>query len=278
MINYTVRFTKRFLVLVPGIIIAYISASTVYPLFDRRVAQVLAIFLTYVLTAYVLIPVGIRILRIFIPARHLPLYCVTPDGFASDPINIGVIGTKQELASAMQAAGWSIADKHTLRNIALEVISTILRRQYPSAPMSSLYLFGRKQDVGFELLREGRGHRHHVRFWATTFEKDQELSVRTIHWSPRRQKHSENESVLWLGAASRDIGLTLIRHNAQITHMIHPDTDNERDFIIEQLSHNQITPILSVRLDRPYKLVNRAWRGYLQTDGILKIYKLNDRL
>lgn len=278
MINYTIRFTKRFLVLVPGIIIAYISASTVYPLFDKRVTQVLAIFLTYVLTAYVLIPVGIRIMRIFIPARHLPLYCVTPDGFASDPINIGIIGTKQEIISAMQTAGWSVADKHSLKNVALEIISTLLRKQYPSAPMSSLYLFGRKQDIGFELLREGRGHRHHVRFWATTFEKDMELSVRTIHWSPRRQKHSENEIVLWLGAASRDVGLTLIRHNAQITHMIHPDTDNERDLIIEQLSDSHTAPVLNIRLDRPYKLVNRAWRGYLQTDGVLKIYKLSDRL
>jgi hypothetical protein len=179
MIDYIVRSAKRFAVLVPGIVIAYISAHTVYPIFDQRVTQVLAIFFTYVLTAYVLIPVGIRVLRIFIPARHLPLYCVTPDGFASDPINIGVIGTRQELVAAMQKAGWSVADEHTASNIAREIIFTVLRRSYPTAPMSSLFLFGRKQDVGFEVARAGRGNRHHVRFWATTFEKDKDLSVRT---------------------------------------------------------------------------------------------------
>lgn len=277
MINYTVRYTKRFAVLIPGIIIAYVSAHTVYPLFDKRVTQVLAIFLTYVLTAYVLIPVGIRLLRIFIPARHLPLYCVTPDGFASDPLNIGAIGTKQELVDAMQAAGWSIADKHSLPNVVKEIFSTLLQRSYPTAPMSSLFLFGRKQDIGFELVREGRGHRHHVRFWATTFEKDKDLTVRTIHWSPRRQKHEDSEELLWLGAASRDVGLTFVRHNAQITHMIHPNTDEERDLIADQLSGKNAKTILSIRLEEPYRLINRAWRGYLQTDGILKVCKLSTK-
>lgn len=274
MINYMVRYAKRFAVLIPGIIIAYVSAHTVYPLFDKRVSQVLAIFFTYVVTAYVLIPAGIRLMRVVLPARHLPLYCVTPDGFASDPINIGVIGTRQQLIDAMQTAGWSVADRHTLRNMAREVISTLLRRPYPSAPMSYLYLFGRKQDICFELIRtEGRGHRHHVRFWATTFEGSHPLNVRSIHWYPR-QEHHDSARVLWLGAASRDIGVTFIKHNAQLTHMIHPDTDSERDLIARQLIAGGAKPRPDVRLHQPYRLINRAWRGYLQTDGSMKVNEL----
>lgn len=273
MINYTIRFAKRFAVLLPGIAISYFAASTLYPIFDKRLSAVIALFLTYVATAYVLIPFALRLFRLFIPARHLPLYCVTPDGFASDPLNIGIIGTKEELRAAMRQAGWFIADKHSLDNMLRVILCAIFKRPYPNAPMSSLYLFGRKQDIGFELQSAAKlGHRHHVRFWATTFDSDKPLSVSAIHWSPRRKLHND-ETLLWLGAASRDIGLAFIRHNAQLTHMIHPDTNRERELIAEQLSKQGATQT-SIRLRKPYRLANRALRGYLQTDGIMRICKL----
>lgn len=273
MINYTIRFAKRFAVLLPGIAISYFAASTLYPIFDKRLSAIIALFLTYVITAYVLIPFALRLFRLFVPARHLPLYCVTPDGFASDPLNIGIIGTKEELCAAMERAGWSIADKHSLDNMLRFVVYTLLKRPYPNAPMSSLYLFGRKQDVGFELQRTTkRGHRHHVRFWATTIDADKPLSVSTIHWSPRRRMRN-TDTLLWLGAASRDIGLAFIRHNAQLTHMIHPDTNRERELIAQQLAKQGATQE-SIRLRKPYRLANRALRGYLQTDGIMRVCKL----
>lgn len=274
MINYTARFAKRFAVLLPGILITYVAVHTIYPLFDKRVSAILAILFTYILTAYLLIPAAIRFLRLFKPARHLPLYCITPDGFASDPLNVGIIGTKQQLIDSMQAAGWSTADKHTLSNIIRAVISTILDRQYKTAPMSSLYLFGRPQDIGFELLNDQRGHRHHVRFWATTFEPDQPLNVDTIHWLPLHRHHHADGVMLWLGAASQDVGLAFIRHNAQLTHMIHPDTDKERDLITRQLASDGATLLPPIHLQRPYKITNRVWRGYLQTDGTLQVCKL----
>jgi hypothetical protein len=200
---------------------------------------------------------------------------VTPDGFASDPINIGIIGTRQQLIGAMKEAGWDIADRHSLKNLLRQVTSTLLRQAYKTAPMSALFLFGRKQDIGFELVRDNKpGHRHHVRFWATTFDKDRQLSVRSIHWLPRELKHHEDDKLLWLGAASRDIGFAFIRHNAQITHMIHPNTDRERDLITRHLISNDAVELPSIRLEYPYRLINRVWLGYLQTDGVLKICKL----
>lgn len=276
MIQYVVRFIKRFAVLLPGIFIAYLSVSTVYPAIDRRVPAALALGLTYVLGAYVLIPALIRIARLFFPARHLPLYCVTPDGFASDPVNIGVIATRQELRDAMQTAGWDVADKHTLSNILKLVICTVLRQPYPSAPMSSLYLFGRKQDMGFEIQLDKIAERHHVRFWATTFDEDRPLSVRSIHWDPRHG-HKDTDRVLWIGAASRDIGIAFIRHNAQFTHLIHPNTDHERDLIVEQLQIYGAKLEATVTIQKPSRVSNRAWLGYLSylhTDGRLKICRL----
>ncbi len=47
-------------------------------------------------------PALIRLFRIIHPPDHLPLYCVTPDGFASDPLNIGLISTRRQLIHAME--------------------------------------------------------------------------------------------------------------------------------------------------------------------------------
>lgn len=171
MIDYSWRLAKRFAVLVPGIVIAYFSARDIFPYFDKRLPLGAAVFITYVLAAYVLIPALIRLVRIVRPARHLPLYCVTPDGFASDPINIGIIGSRQQLIGAMERAGWYVADPHRIRHLPRQVLSVVSGWPYPNAPVSNLYLFGRKQDIAFEIPLEGSTGRHHVRFWATTYQR-----------------------------------------------------------------------------------------------------------
>lgn len=277
MIQYILRQAKRFAVLVPGIIIAYFSVRDIFPYFDQRLPLSLAILLTYVLAAYLLIPALIRLIRIFFPPDHLPLYCVTPDGFASDPLNIGIIATRRELINTMENAGWYIADPHTWRHVLQIIVSTIVGRDYPNAPMSNLYLFGRKQDIGFEIPTGDVGGRHHVRFWATTYEKKKRLSIHAIHWQKRRA-HIHSDDLLWVGAASLDKGLNVVRHNFQLTHMIDPDTDSERELIIQQLRRGKrIAKTETVRLDNPYRLINRTWRGYLHTDGVMKILRLQPR-
>jgi hypothetical protein len=61
----------------------------------------------------------------------------------------------------------------------------------------------------------------------------------------------------------------------QITHMVHPDTNQERELIIKQLRAKRLVRnIKTVPLDRPYFLINRAISGYLQTDGNMAIIHL----
>ncbi|HEX7633343.1 MAG TPA: LssY C-terminal domain-containing protein [Candidatus Saccharimonadales bacterium] len=276
MIQYGSRFLKRFAVLLPGIVIAYFSVRDIFPYFDRRLPLGLAILVTYAIGAYVLIPAIIRVFRIFRPANHLPLYCVTPDGFASDPLNIGIIATRRQLITTMEKAGWFVADPHRGQYLVRHVLSILLGWPYPHAPVSSLYLFGRKQDVAFEIPIEGAGtgSRHHVRFWATTYKDKQKLTVQSIHWH-RRRAHVEGDNLLWVGAASLDSGIAPIKHNLQITHMIHPDTNRERELIISQLrSADLLRTTQTIALDKPYRLTNRAFGGYLHTDGKMTVVKL----
>lgn len=267
---------KRFAILVPGVIIVYFSVQTILPYFDRRLPFALALFATYVLGAYVLIPALIRVYRIVRPPKHLPLYCVTPDGLASDPLNIGIIGNRRELITAMEKAGWHLADPHSLKNVARLVFSSIANLSYPNAPVSSLYLFGRKQDIAFEIPVEGSAtERHHVRFWATTYDDDKKFSIKTIHWQ-HRKSHVFGDELLWVGAASRDVGITFIRHNLQISHMIDPDTNKERDLIVSQLQTAKLVKKTDcLKLVEPYKLINRVFKGSLHTDGKMKVITLN---
>lgn len=275
MIQYIVRQAKRFAVLIPGIVIAYFSVREIFPYFDKRLPLSVAILVTYVLAAYVLIPAAIRLARIVIPANHLPLYCVTPDGFASDPLNIGIIGTRRELITAMEAAGWYVADRHSMKNVVRMIASTLVGQVYRHAPVSSMYLFGRKQDIAFEIpLENSVGERHHVRFWATTYDDRPQLQVHNIAWHHRRA-HVFGDNLLWVGAASLDVGINVIRHNLQVTHMIDPDTDSERELIVKQLQDiGRVAKTSALKLDNPYRLINRVWRGYLQTDGKMTIVRL----
>jgi hypothetical protein len=271
MIKHTHRLAKRFAILLPGILIAYLSVRDVFPYFNRRLPDALAIFVTYVLGAYVFVPALIRVYRIIVPTDHLPVYCVTPDGFASDPMNIGIIGTRLELIQAMEKSGWYIADPHTPRNLVRHGLGIVLSWEYPNAPVSHLYLFGRKQDIAFEIPISGAGHRHHVRFWATTYEEGKRLTVHSIYWHHRNSR-VEGDNLLWVGAASLDVGIAPIRHNLQLTHMIHPDTNQERELIEKQLrAQDLVKRTTDIKLIKPYRLINRAFRGYLNTDGMMKV-------
>lgn len=269
------RIIERFAILVPGVVIAYLSVRDIFPYFHGRLPYGVAVLATYALGAYVLIPALIRLIRSVRPVKHLPHYCVTPDGFASDPLNIGVIGTRHQLIDAMERSGWQVADERNLRTLTRQVLSVLLQHSYARAPVSNLYLFGRKQDIAFEVHIPGQlASRHHVRFWATTYEPKRRLSRRNIHWRERTLHYSHDEP-LWLGAASLDVGLTFIRHNFQISHMIHPDTDQERNLIVSQLkAAKQVKKTETVTLTKAYRLVNRVWRGYLQTDGKMTIIHL----
>lgn len=280
MLSYRLRGLKRSAILIPGLIITYFSVRDIFPYFNSRLPLVVAIFTTYVLGAYILIPALIRLVRVFFPSKHLPLYCVTPDGFASDPINIAIISTRRELIMTMESAGWYMADPYTLHFNARHALSTLLGWSYPNAPVSRLFLFGRKQDIAFELPIEdtGMGNRHHVRFWATTYQNTNPLTVRGIHWHHRRA-HVQGDSLLWVGSASLDNGIAPIRHNLQVTHMIHPDTNTERELIVRQIrSTGLVKRVETVKLEKPYRLANRAWRGYLHTDGNMSVIHLKHKV
>jgi hypothetical protein len=277
MIDYVVRFFKRIAILLPGILVTYVSAKKLFPLLDKRIPDGLAVLVLYILAAYVLIPAVIRLLNIILPSKHIPLYSTTPDGLACDPINVGIIATKQELAGLMKSAGWYQADPRNLRNMLRFMYAMIFSQPYPNAPFSKLYLFGRSQDIGFELpVSNNPRHRHHIRFWGVIDTGDSEQRQQIFFWK-RYHRSPHNERILWVGAASLDTGLGIIRHNAQMTHRIHHDTNAEREFVVKTLDKTGIIKrTRKVTVGAPYQLRNRVITGYMLADGKMIICELQD--
>lgn len=138
----------------------------------------------------------------------------TADGIPGDPINVGLVGSQEDVLRAMHAAGWSPADPITLASSARIVESVLLHRSDPDAPVSPLFYEGREQDFAFEKLVGGSAkERHHVRFW----------------------KQPAQARTLWLGGATFDRAVGLSHTTGQITHHIGPDVDAERDGLMADL-------------------------------------------
>ena len=106
---------------------------------------------------------------------------------------------------------------------------------YPAAPFSTLYLFGRGQDIGFQkAIDNSPRKRHHIRFWASNPEQA-EATLGTQSFWLNTDRPPDDARVLWVGAGTRDTGLSLTQLTFQITHATDSDTNAERDFIVAEL-------------------------------------------
>ncbi len=144
----------------------------------------------------------------------------TPDGLLGDPVNLAVHGDEDDIHAAMRAAGWVRADAITPRSALRIVVSSLLRRSYPAAPVSTLVLFGRGQDFAYQKEVEGNpSQRHHVRFWHT----------------PADWVLPGGRSVDWLAGATYDRSVGLSALTFQVTHKIDADIDIERNFVVDDV-------------------------------------------
>jgi hypothetical protein len=148
----------------------------------------------------------------------LPMVTRTAQDIPGDPLNVGLVGSREDVVRAMHTAGWSPADPITLRT-SLEIAgSVLLDRPYRDAPVSPLFYQGRREDLAFEKeVGSSADRRHHVRFWKVL------------------DSGSEGRPV-WLGSVTFDRGSGLSRYTGQITHHIAPNVDAERDGLVNDLA------------------------------------------
>ena len=118
----------------------------------QRAAVIVAGFvLIWAVVAYLVMPpLWKRYVRRHPALSDIPGITHTKTGVPGDPLNVALIGTEEQVAKIMVAAGWHPADPLTFRSSAKIVGATVLRRPYVDAPVSDLFLWGRKQDLAFE--------------------------------------------------------------------------------------------------------------------------------
>lgn len=185
----------------------------------RRVVAVFAsVLLIYLVVAYLVMPFfWIRYADRHPALNDLPGITETKDKIPGDPINVALVGTKIEMMSIMVAAHWYPADPLTLHSCLEIAEATVLKRPYDTAPVSNLYLWGRKEDLAFEQpVGKDPRKRHHVRFW-------------------RSEKTDADGRPLWAGSAIYDDHVGINRDTGQVTHHTAADIDAERDYLFADL-------------------------------------------
>lgn len=232
------RFLQRLLILGLGIFCVWLIVFVVLKNADRRLPLVLALGVTYGFAAYIILPRAVRLGLKILQRSHVPSYTITGDGLPGDPVNVALVGTLPQLRMAFATLGWSEADRLGLASSWRMVRAFVFNSPYPTAPFSTLYLFGRGQDIGFQkAIDDSPRKRHHIRFWALRLSDAQESWGAASFWL-NMERPPDHESVLWIGAGTRDTGLSLTRLSFQITHATDSDTNAERDYIIAELLKN----------------------------------------
>ena len=136
-----------------------------------------------------------------------------------DPLNLVIIGDPDDIYYAVIRAGWDETEAVTAASGWKTAASFFTGGAYRYSPVSSLYLFDRKQDVALQRIRENIHERNHFRLW---------LAPMTFMGQ-----------TVWIGQISRDIGVRFTTKTIT-THKIDPDVDETREFLVENLAYNQV--------------------------------------
>lgn len=282
MIRFVLRWMWRLAILLLGIGILALLVEAFWPDKGGRVAIFFALLLIYCLMAYIVIPALFRLYRVLARPNHIPLYATTVDGWPADPVNIAVVAkNERQFVKAMQKAGWHRADKATLKNSLREGYAILFNKSYPNAPFSNLYLFDKPFDIGFQKPsndKQSPRSRHHVRFWhLEPAKKDSVSHIHIAFWQDQLRHLLGLNKQLWIGAAIDDTGPIGLRwRNGQITHKNNPDTNAERDLIIDDLDiAGQIQTTENIQAGEPFTFRGQTLGNRFLCDGTIKIVGLH---
>ena len=266
------RLLQRLVIFGLGIFSVWLIVFVVFETADRRLPWILALAITYGFAAYIVLPRAIRLGLKILQRKRVPSYTITGDGLPGDPVNVALVGTRQQLRSAFAILGWSEADRLGLVSSWGMIRAFVFNSPYPTAPFSTLYLFGRGQDIGFQkAIDNSPRKRHHIRFWALSVTRAQETWGAAGFWL-NAGRPPDNERVLWVGAGTRDTGLSFTRLTFQITHATDSDTNAERDYIIAELTKRRAIEAVTVYQSGQDLLTEHV--NHFVTDGEIALASL----
>ena len=171
-----------------------------------------------------------------------------------DMVNFVLVGSESQVKSALDAANWHIADTSDTGAVLAALTDTYEKKDYLAMPMSTLYLFGRRQDYGYEMAEPIAmvASRNHFRLWKAPFT-----------W---------NGQNVWVGAGTHDIGFAKDKRNGSVTHKIDPAVDGERTNVGQSLQQSGKVKSMSYYLPpNPVQDAKNATGDGYNSDGRLLV-------
>lgn len=175
-------------------------------------------------------------------------------GKPGDPLNLIFVGSQPEILQAFEQAGWEIPEQATGGSISRSTRAAIQDVGYGKAPVSDLYLYGKKEELAFEKMFNTFTKRHHLRLWQTP------------------AKTADGRGI-WLAASTHDIGIDV--HPGVVSHAIDPNIDLEREKVgADLMVSGAVAAEQLVTRPNPLSQGMTATGGTWSTDGHLRVIVL----
>jgi hypothetical protein len=171
-------------------------------------------------------------------------------GDPGDMVNFALVGSEEQVAQAFQSAGWVKVDSTKQDAVVHGLIETLQHKAYLEVPMSTLYLFGRPQDLSYARADPimVAAERHHLRVW--------------------KSSEMVNGKPLWVGSSTHDIGFERDQRDNGVTHKIDPQIDKERDFLEQSFAAaGNLQTAAYVTPTDPLTTAKTATGGSFESDG-----------
>ncbi len=188
---------------------------------------------------------------------NIPRRVSDQQGNLGDMVNFALVGSEQQVKTALAKAGWFPTDANPQDALMHGLLETLAHKSYMAVPMSTLYLFGRPQDMAYARANaiEVAATRNHLRLWKTMQTVDGEQ--------------------LWVGSATHDHGFETDQRTGGITHHIDPDIDQERQFILASLNDaGTVKAAAYVLPSDPVGTARTATGGSFNSDGRIVVIRL----
>jgi hypothetical protein len=187
--------------------------------------------------------------------QGFPLRTATSSNVPSDLVNVLFVCSQLQLTKAFESAGWLQAQKLNLTSGFKTFSSLAEQKGYSEAPVSLLLLDGRKPDLVYQKQTNTFAKRHHIRIWKLS------------------QSYQGEE--LWLGAATHDIRIGVMKGGTRWIHRIDPQVDREQVKIKDDLVFARCVEWFSFaeRPAIPHRTTN-ATGDEIRTQGKLLVLNL----
>ena len=175
-------------------------------------------------------------------------------GGEGGPLNVVLIGSRQEITAAFEKAGWTEAQDQNANSLWKTFEAMVKGTGYDAAPMSTLYMYGRPEDMAFEKMLNTFTHRHHLRIW-------------------RAPATSPDGRQIWVVVADHDNGFDV--RPGVISHSVDPKVDLERAKVGADLGMTGLVAAEElVSVTNPARVGVTATGGKWESDGRILIVDL----